>query len=148
MVTKFDHTAPPSYVTVEPFDSETMGYWVNIGGSIRLCDGDYLVSEDNVPVKYVSAADYAAAGDKALAIRKLVGQEVFDSIINALRNSGFSAMQIVSIFGTIRDCVILCQGGEVAGARMVANNATVTANYTAGVKAALLNIIDTALLKL
>lgn len=149
MIIKFDKTSPPSFVIVEEFTTGVLGYWIRVANqTIKLTDGDYIESEDGVAVRYVSASEYALSGDKALIIRKLAGQEVFDSIVNALRTSGLSATQIISIFGTIRDCVILCQGGEIQGARIVANNATVTANYTIGVKTALLNIIDTELLKL
>jgi len=147
---KFDHNAPPAYVLVQDFTVGVLGYWVSVGETqYRLSDGDYIIVDDNgIPSAYYSAAQYASDLVVQGLIRESIGKELIRNIWSALRASALADAQKSAIATTITTPIVLIHDGEITASRFLANNIATNANYTAGVKTALLNLMDTAIAKL
>ena len=150
MITKFNSSSPPSFVTVGEFTTGVPAWWVTVGANdYRLLDGDYIIKDDNgVPVRYVSASDYASNLVLQNIIREEVGKDLIRAIWSALRASALPDSQKAGIATAISPVMGLIRDGEIASARFLANATATTASYTAGVKTALINQIDAAIAKL
>lgn len=147
---KFDHNAPPAYVLVQDFTVGVLGYWVSVGETqYRLSDGDYIIVDDNgIPSAYYSAAQYASDLVASNLIREAIGKELIRNIWAALLASGLTDAQKVGVANKIAVVIVIVQCGQITAARFLANTVTTDANFTAGVKTALLNLMDAAIAKL
>lgn len=150
MTTKFNSASYPSFIITGEFTTGVSAWWVNVSGNdYRLFDGDYIIQDDNgVPVRYVSSADYAADLVLQNIIREGVGKDLIRSIWSQLRASALPDSQKAGIVIAISPVMGLIRDGEITSARFLANATATTASYTAGVKTALLNLIDQAVAKL
>lgn len=150
MIIKFNHNAPPSYVLIQDFTVGVLGYWVTIGfDQIKLDDGDYIVQDDNgVPVRYVSAAAYASDLVLQGIVREEVGKDLIRAIWSALRASSMTDANKAGVATAISPVMGMIRDGEIVAARFLANSTATTASYTAGVKTALLSVMDQHIAKL
>jgi hypothetical protein len=154
MIVKHNSASPDSAVKVADFFNDgvtiIVGNWINIDGNdYRLSDGDYFIKDDNgVPVRYVSAAQYASDLVLQNIVREEVGRDLIRSIWAQLRASALPDSQKAGIATAISPVMGLIRDGEITSARFLANATTTTASYTAGVKSALLSTIDQAIAKL
>jgi len=150
MIVKFDHNIPPAYVLVQDFTVGVLGYWVTIGyDQIKLADGDYIVVDDNgIPSAYYSASQYTSDLVIQALVREAVGKELIRNIWAALLASGLTDAQKVGVANKIAVVIVMVQCGQITAARFLANTVTTDANFTAGVKTALLNLMDAASAKL
>lgn len=150
MITKFISSSPPPFVRSGEYQVGVPAWWVTVGNNdYRLFDGDYIVQDDNgVPVRYVSASDYASNLVLQNIIREEVGKDLIRAIWSALRASALPDSQKAGIATAISPVMGLIRDGEIQAARFLANATATTASYTAGVKTALINKIDAAIAKL
>lgn len=150
MTTKFNSINFPSFVTAGEFTTGVPAWWVTVSGNeYRLFDGDYIIQDDNgVPVRYVSAAEYASDLVLQGIVREEVGKDLIRSIWSALRAASMTHANKAGVATAISPVMGMIRDGEIQAARFLANATTTTASYTAGVKTALLNLIDKAIAKL
>lgn len=150
MITKFNSISPPSFVREDEFTTGVLAWWVTVDNNeYRLFDGDYIIQDDNgVPVRYVSAADYAADLVLQNIIREEVGKDLIRTIWAALRGSNMTDANKAGVSVAITPVMVMIITGEIQAARFQANATTTTASYSNGVKTALLGLIDEAKEKL
>jgi hypothetical protein len=148
-VTKFNHLTPPSFVREGEFTTGVLAWWVSItenGGAneYRLFDGDYIICDDNgVCIKYISVAEYASDLVLRNLLREAVGKILIRNIWAALLASALSDTQKGGVATTISPVLVMVLTGEIVAGRTLANSTATNANYTAGVKTALLALMDT-----
>ena len=155
-VTKFDHLNIPTFqgIITGEFTTGVPSWWVMImengtTNEYRLFDGDYIICDDNgVCIKYISSTDYAADLVLQNIVREAIGKELIRSIWASLLSSGLTDAQKVGVANKIAVVLIMIQCAVIVGARFLANTITTDANFTAGVKTALLNLMDIQIAKL
>lgn len=150
MITKFNSSSPPSFVTVGEFTTGVPAWWITVDGNdYRLFDGDYIIQDDNgLPVRYVSASDYASDLVLQGIVREEVGKDLIRAIWSALRASAMTYANKAGVATSISPVMGMIRDGEIQAARFLANATATTASYTAGVKTALLNLMDQHIAKL
>lgn len=150
MITKFNSASIPSFVREGEFTTGVLAWWVTIGiNEYRLYDGDYIVQDDNgVPIRYIPAADYAPDLVLQNLVREEVGRDLIRAIWASLNASALSASQKAGVASTISPVMVMIITGEIVSGRFLANSTATNANYTAGVKTALLNLMDQHIAKL
>ena len=150
MITKFNSSSPPSFVREGEFQTGVLAWWILIANNeYRLFNGDYIIQDDNgVPVRYVSAADYASDLVLQGIIREEIGKDLIRAIWSALRASDMSYANKAGVATAISPVMGMIRDGEIQAARFLANATATTASYTAGVKTALLNVMDQHIAKL
>jgi hypothetical protein len=150
MITKFNSASAPSFVREGEYQEGVPAWWVTVeNNEYRLFDGDYIAQDDNgVPVRYVSAADYAADLELQNIIREEVGRDLIRTIWAALLASGLTDAQKVGVANKIAVVLVMIDGGQITAGRFLADTITTDANFTAGIKTALLGFMDEAIAKL
>lgn len=115
--------------------------------SIALENGKYNTHylENGVEV---SKEFHSLDGADRREIMILIGYALIDAIKDLFATSGLTTAVKTDILNTCISTVVLLSIGFVREARVVCNATGTTVNFTAGRKAALLNIIDTALSRL
>lgn len=152
--TKFNSLTPPSFVRTGEFTTGVSAWWVMITengtqNEYRLLDGDYIICDDNgVCIKYISLSQYASDLVLQNLVREAIGKELIRSIWAALRSSGLSDTQKGGVATTISPILVMVLTGEIIAGRALANSTTTNSNYTAGVKTALLALMDAQITKL
>lgn len=148
---KFNTSSVPSYVTVDDLDGQgTLGYRVNLEGEgdTRVENGDYIHAIGGKVYTVIKAADYASNEALRLEVREEMGEELAQTIWQSLTASGLSNAQKAGVATSITTAVVLILSGEISVARDHVSGQATNANFTNGVKNALLAIIDTALTNL
>lgn len=149
-VIKFNSASPSGFTFTGDFTAGVPAWWVTVNNNdYRLMDGDYVVQDDNGnPSAYYSSEQYASDLVVSNLIREAIGKELIRNIWAALLASGLTDAQKVGVANKIAVVIVLIQCGQISPGRFLANSITTDANFTAGVKTALLNLMDTAIAKL
>lgn len=151
-VIKFSTSAPAGFTFSGEFTAGVPAWWVTISNNdYRLFDGDYIIIDDNgVPSAYYSATQYASDLVVQNLVREAVGKELIRNIWSTLKQSLIQDTKKASIINTVGvdPALGMVRDGEITSARLLVNSINTNANFTTGVKTALLNLMDTAIAKL
>lgn len=145
---KHSSASPDPIVIQQEFTAGVPGFWVQDknGQTWKLVDGDYIAIDDDGHVTY-----FASATIDNLARQKYkeaLGKEALRNIWKALADSGLIDIVKASILQTVSPVLVACLAGEVQAAKLIAQATPTTADFTAGRKNALINILNDAIAKL
>lgn len=80
MITKFNSASIPSFVREGEFTIGVPAWWVTVGNNEhRLKDGDYIITEDGIPVKFIPSEEYT--GITKVEVDRLFGQQLINEIL-------------------------------------------------------------------